>query len=196
MSLADALVDDLANIGYDPSNYTAPKPFTAVPKGTYRAKLTKWSVDTDRQTGAVKNPYTILAGFEITEGPSEGRFLSFQRISSVSFKTRPGASALNDFIAVLAKVTNTEGAIKGPAAIASLLDLARDTNAVFTIRTDWESYDKEYIAAIRNEGRTPTNDDYNTARISGQAKFNENGTVIGPSGNELSAQAVVKGFSL
>lgn len=196
MSLSEALVDDLAGIGYDPSNYEAPKPFTALPKGSYRAKLTKWSEDTDRSTGALKNPYTLLVGLEVTEGPHEGRFLSFQRIGSAPYKTRAGASQLNDFLAVLAKVTNTEGAIKGRDAIKQLLDLARDTNAVFTIRTDWEAYDKDFIQSIRNSGQNPTNEDYNKARISGQSKFNELGIAIGESGNELSAQAVVKGFSL
>jgi hypothetical protein len=196
MSLNEALIDDLAGIGYDPSSYTAPKPVTAIPKGSYRVKLTRWAADTDRSTGALRNPYTLVASFEVVDGPFAGRFASFQRISSVLFKSRPGASMLNDLVAVLAKATNTEGAIKGREAVEQLLDLARDTNATFGARFDWSAYDKAYIANIRNEGRTPTNDDYNTARINGQAKFDENGNVVGASGDTLSAQAEVKGFSV
>ena len=63
----------------DPDNYTAPKAPTPPAKGSYKAKLTRWAEDTDRSTGALKNPYTIVASFEITEGPSEGRRLLARR---------------------------------------------------------------------------------------------------------------------
>jgi hypothetical protein len=196
MSLTQEITDDLAGVGYDPDNYEAPKPLTALPKGTYRAKLTRWQEDTDRSTGQLKNPYTLLTNFEVTEGPQAGRFVSFQRISSVQFKTRNGASMLNDLIAILAKATNTEGAVKGRDAIKQLFDLARDTNASLSIRTDWEAYDKDFINQIKEAGNTPSNEDYKTARISGQKNFTENGTVVGESGTELTAQAVVKGFGV
>ena len=195
MSLQDALVDDLENIGYDPSSYEAPKPLTALPKGTYRAKLTRWFEDTDRATGARKYPYTLVVSVEVTQGPFAGRFVTYQRVSDNKYTTR-NSSQFMDFLAIIAKATNTEGAVKGRDAIKSLLDLARDTNAEFGIRTDWEAYDKDFINNIRAEGNKPTRDDYNTARVKGQNSFNENGTAIGPSGTELTAQAVVKGFSV
>jgi hypothetical protein len=196
MSLSESLVDDLAGIGYDPQVWEAPKGIRVIPKGNYRAKLTRWFEATDRSTGALVSPYELVLSVEITQGPQTGRFISYQRVNSRDYKTRAGASALNDFLAVLAKATNHEGAVKGRDAIKQLLDLARDTNAEFGIRVDLEAYDKDYINNIKAEGNKPTNDDYNTARVKGAKNFSENDTVIGPSGAELTAQATVKGFSV
>lgn len=192
-SLAEPIVDDLEGIGYNPETHERPKAFTPPARGKYALRITGWREQTDFNTKALKNPYELSVDFAIANGPYENRTAKFQKVSSRQFKSRK-SSLLTDLLAAVAKATGHQGEVKGRDAIKALLDLARDTNAVIDGRTDWYAEDKQFIRGIFDNGETPTGDQWNESRIEGQSKFNAEGVVVGPSGNELTANLKVTGF--
>lgn len=194
MSLTETLVDDLAGIGYDPATFEAAKPFTPAPRGTYELRITGHKEQTAFGTTALKTPYELSVDFVIAgEGPYAGRTARFQKIGSRVFKSRK-SSMLTDLLAAVAGALNHEGPVKTRDEIKSLLDTARDTNAVIKGRVDWAADDKAFTRAIFDNGEQPTSEQWNESRIEGQSKFNADGTVVGPSGETLTANLKVTGF--
>lgn len=193
MSLTEALVDDLANIGYDETTYEAPKASTPPPRGTYDLRITGHKEQTAFGSSALKTPYELSVDFVIANGPFEGRTARFQKVSSRAYKSRQ-SSMLTDLIAAVAKATNHEGPVKGREAILQLLDVARDTNAVIRGRTDWKAEDKTFLKNKREANEEMTSEDWDAYRVEGQSKFDADGTVVGPSGETLVANLTVLGF--
>lgn len=109
--------------------------------GSYTFRLLDWDIDTRGKT-----PCIVLKQVEVTEGPSTGRKVGFQRIYPTVF-TRKNAegedvkvSQLGDFLRSLDR-SFTFSSIHD---VKDFLNKCIDAKTPFKAKLDWEGFDSDY----------------------------------------------------
>lgn len=187
-------------------NYQDALPPAPVPERDYRLRITKWSLDKDKQGNLRltdgKFPVILIEESEVVE-PLElagKRAVSYERLNTKPFERPKGSGSL---CSMLGDLTRSYDQTRGWKSIPEGLELLAELIATgtFQSRLRWEAYDKDYVSTRIAElgGESMVNDDQlkelrNQATIKGMKRFpklpdgSHASIVEGPSGAQLEAR--------
>lgn len=177
-----------------------------LPIGTYSLRLKDFGFEPAKQSG--KPPVLVLKSIEVAEGQYEGRGIGgWQRVYATQFDrkdpvtgTTTKASGLGDLIRSINRTFDTSRMTL--PEVQQFLQQAVDERQTFKAKIDWEGFDADYNAALRDQ-RGVAKNDYKSAaakeidtlvKFKGK-QFGGKPTITNPaSGNKVEAKVRLTNF--